>query len=339
MNSSLSPRSAILMYHRVADEPTDPWSLCVSLQHFREHLEVLTQTCETMQFRKLTRLVASDGLKAISAVLTFDDGYADNLYNALPLLQEYGIRATAFLVTSCLEKSIEFWSDELESLILRPGNLPSTLEFELDGCLLRWELEDASVYDETTFERFRMWKAWEAPPTTRHSFYYDVWKTLRPFQDDLRVKAMEQIRAWAKRDRPVSTLRRTLTGEEVRTLSGCDLVEIGSHTETHPQLSSIPPDHQRIEIQKSKMALEEFLGHEVESFAYPYGFHGDYTSESVQLVKDAGFTGACTTIPGVARNHSDSFQMPRLQVHDWSGDQFRKHLSEWFHSETQSNQN
>ena len=76
--------------------------------------------------------------------------------------------------------------------------------------------------------------------------------------------------------------------------------EIGSHTLTHPRLSTLPLDQAKREIVEGKQALEEVLGHSVSSFCYPYG---DYAKEHPELVRSAGFTVArtverfCTGIP------------------------------------------
>jgi peptidoglycan/xylan/chitin deacetylase (PgdA/CDA1 family) len=53
--------------------------------------------------------------------VTFDDGYADNLYNAKPLLERYGIPATVFLITGYIEDKRQLWWEELVRLLLQPA--------------------------------------------------------------------------------------------------------------------------------------------------------------------------------------------------------------------------
>src|SRR4051812_42052379 len=87
----VQPQGLILLYHRIASVDTDPWQLCVSPEHFDEHLTVLRK------FRpgRLTEMTGS--MPRGSIAVTFDDGYADNLHGAARLLQKHDLPATFFL--------------------------------------------------------------------------------------------------------------------------------------------------------------------------------------------------------------------------------------------------
>lgn len=86
---------------------------------------------------------------------------------------------------------------------------------------------------------------------------------------------------------------------------------------------------QRDEIQQSKTSLEKILGRPVTSFAYPYG---NYSVETVPILREAGFTCACSTFPGVVWRDTDRFQLPRVTIEDWDGEKFSRELSLWFDS-------
>ena len=73
-------------------------------------------------------------------VVTFDDGYADNLYNAKPLLERYEIPATIFLTSGCIGQNREFWWDELDRMLLQPKTLPRALHLNIDGTTHDWDL-------------------------------------------------------------------------------------------------------------------------------------------------------------------------------------------------------
>jgi peptidoglycan/xylan/chitin deacetylase (PgdA/CDA1 family) len=96
---------------------------------------------------------------------------------------------------------------------------------------------------------------------------------------------------------------------------------------THPFLATISPEVQQKEIQENKVQLEEIFGHSIESFAYP---HGNYNSQTSEIVRQAGFTCACTTNANIVGKNSDRFQLPRFAVENWDGEEFAKQLSRWF---------
>jgi peptidoglycan/xylan/chitin deacetylase (PgdA/CDA1 family) len=108
-------RSIVLMYHRIASVRPDPWSLCVSPDHFAEHLEVL-QNYHRVRLDQLGPSGWSVG-RQHSVAITFDDGYADNLYEAARLLRRYDTPATFFITTGYIGAGCEFWWDELERVV------------------------------------------------------------------------------------------------------------------------------------------------------------------------------------------------------------------------------
>ena len=104
-------------------------------------------------------------------------------------------------------------------------------------------------------------------------------------------------------------------------------MEVGAHTVTHPTLSTLPVTLQHDEILESKVRLEQILGRQVHSFSYP---HGDLSAETATIVRDAGFTCACSSSAGIVRRSTDRFRLPRVPVADWDGQEFTRRLSRWF---------
>src|SRR4028118_469591 len=113
-------RILILLYHRVVDSHSDPWALSVTPRHFDEHLEVLRQHTSPLRLSQLPEAISDNSLEDHSIVITFDDGYADNLHSAKPLLERHGIPATVFLTTGYIGGKRELRWDELDRL-LRPA--------------------------------------------------------------------------------------------------------------------------------------------------------------------------------------------------------------------------
>src|SRR5687767_8520588 len=83
------PRALILVYHRVTQIDSDPQLLCVGPRRFAEHMEVLRKDYHPLSLRDLQQRVRDGGIPRKGVVVTFDDGYADNLYEAKPLLERH----------------------------------------------------------------------------------------------------------------------------------------------------------------------------------------------------------------------------------------------------------
>jgi peptidoglycan/xylan/chitin deacetylase (PgdA/CDA1 family) len=331
LSSCFTSEVLILLYHRVADLPLDSQLLGVTPQHFAEHLEILRRYGRPMRLQQLIQALQSGRLPRRAVVITFDDGYADNLYYAKPLLERYDTPATVFMTTGYIGQRHEFWWDELERLLLEPGTLPATLRLHINGSLYQWELGETAHYDEKTAQRHRCWNTLEKyNPSQRQSIYRTLCQLLRPLPNSERQMALNELRA---QTRVASTGRLThcpLTSEEIYHLAEGGLVEVGAHTVTHPVLSALPPATQRSEIEQSKLYLEALLGHPITSFAYPYGSRSDYMAETVTAVEKAGFICACANFPGTVQRHANNFELPRVVVRDWNGDKFARRLRQWF---------
>jgi peptidoglycan/xylan/chitin deacetylase (PgdA/CDA1 family) len=319
-------KALILMYHRVTEVDADPWGLCVTPKNFQEQMEILAKSCRTLSLMEFNENLVRGKMPRRAVIVTFDDGYEDNLLNAKPILEKNGVLATFFLVSGQIGKQKEFWWDELERIFLKIERLPANLELNIDGQLHAWKLDD----DSEGFPvdgKYSGWRTDMDPPTTRHSTYYAVWKLLQPMDESQKQSILDQLRLWAGTQSAVRSTHRTLTQEEVCTLAQSKLIEIGAHTVSHPMLSKFPQDVQRFEVEGSKSQLEEVINHQVETFAYP---HGEYSKQTLAVLREAGFHCACSTAPEILKEKLDPLQLPRFQAMDWSGEEFLKRISEWF---------
>jgi peptidoglycan/xylan/chitin deacetylase (PgdA/CDA1 family) len=122
-------------------------------------------------------------------------------------------------------------------------------------------------------------------------------------------------------------------GEGVRPmLSWSDLraiadmgIECGAHTHSHPQLDILPRDRALAEIRRSKLCLEDYLGREVTTFAYPYGYASRATR---RLVQEVAFSSACRVRHALSSTAEDRFALSRIMVtNDVDVDDLRSLLS------------
>jgi peptidoglycan/xylan/chitin deacetylase (PgdA/CDA1 family) len=314
------------MYHRIAKTDLDPWGLSVSSDHFAEQLEVIKQYFHPLSLQDLLKKHRDGKVPNRSVVVTFDDGYADNLYIAKPLLERYDVAATIFLVTEALVEGRNFWWDELEWALLQPERLPASLELKMNGNHSEWNLGDAVRYNMENRWEDRNRRPWDALPGTRLAFFYSVWQRLLRLSKPEQLEALDSICTWARVGADNRRENRALNIDELSALGHGGLVELGTHTVTHPSLPILSIVKQLEEIQDSKVQLEKITGRPVTSFSYPYG---DYSVDTTTLVQKSGYYCACTTkfkciLPG-----TDPFQLPRFQVEDWDGEEFLSRLNRW----------
>ena len=331
MTPPLGAACLVLMYHRVAAPATDPWKLCVSPARLAEHLDVLRAHAEVVPLSGLVEAADALGTGAAArptVALTFDDGYVDNLLVAKPLLETSGLPATVFVATGYLGGERQFWWDELAGLLLAPRTLPPSLTLVIGGVTYHWTLGDAAGYSEADAERDRAWRALETPPTARHALFVELWGLLKPASRPRQQYLLNVLRGWAATPLVGQPPDRAVTPAELRALAAGGLIDIGAHTVTHPILEGLPAPVQLAEMRESKARLEELLDRPIDSFAYPYGAAGP---DTVQLVADAGFRCACTTMAGTVRRAADPFRLPRFTVEDWDGGEFLRQLSRWSH--------
>jgi peptidoglycan/xylan/chitin deacetylase (PgdA/CDA1 family) len=325
------PIGLILLYHRVAAPATDPQLLSVTPERFAGHMAYLSRHFEVVSLHELVGRRAKGDVGSRVVAVTFDDGYADNLLQAKPILEFHNVPATVFVATATLETGAALWWDELEHLLLHPSLLPHSLSLDVDGQRFEWDLGgDAQLTDEQ-FQAHRKWNVLRREdPTQRHRLYRSLCRLLRPMTEDTRQRTLSILRAWTGRAKDRDRDVRMLRGEDVRCLASGRWVEIGAHTVSHPVLGGLTLDVQRREIGSSKQCLEAMVGRPVKTFAYPYGTKADYTNATAALVEEQGFALACSNYPEAVTRSSDVYQLPRFVVRDWSEARFANRLAAWW---------
>lgn len=107
-----------------------------------------------------------------------------------------------------------------------------------------------------------------------------------------------------------------LTWSEVRELCKYG-ISFGSHTVTHPQLSTLDVCNVSDEIVNSKQTIEDNLGESVESFAYPFAFpeeNSSFVRMLRQVLVESGYRQGVSTRIGTARGREDRYFLRRLPM-------------------------
>ena len=119
--------------------------MCVSPDNFSEHLKRLRKSYRPINLGEVGIFLDEGKLPGRSVAVTFDDGYADNLWKAKPILEKHGIPATVFMTTGQAGQDREFWWDDLERIMFSPERLPGSISLEVNGRNYRWDLGDGRM--------------------------------------------------------------------------------------------------------------------------------------------------------------------------------------------------
>lgn len=300
----------ILGYHRIARPLHDAYEVCVSPENFAEHLEVLRKFANPVSLVNLVGHLKAGILPAHSVAVTFDDGYADNLYEARPLLEKYEIPATVFICSGYAGR--EFWWDELERLVMASQADPQVFCLRVGESRFEW---NPSKEDPEGVE-----------PNIRWQFHHALYSFILSLDVENLHQAMITVRRWAGLQTGSPKGARAMTHQELVQLANGGLIELGSHTRHHPMLPNLSSEQQREEIVSGKRDLETVLGRPVRGFAYPNGKAFDTAK---QIVREADFAYACTSLHDVVRPSSDLYELTRFWQKDVDGEKFMQSLKLW----------
>jgi peptidoglycan/xylan/chitin deacetylase (PgdA/CDA1 family) len=279
----------------VEDDQGDPWGLCLAPEVFASQLEVLRRDFQPVRLKD-----ASAGRGgSLPVAVTFDDGYADVLTRAVPLLERFEVPATVFVVPGLEGEG--FWWDRLRGLFENPDSLPDRLSIDVGANRLEWQ-RDQGV----------------------QALRQNAYQRVRRSDESTREAQLVRLGEWAGIE-PRSPVP-VLDSAQLRDLAQHPLIEIGSHTMSHADLSALDADGLDREIKGSRDRLEEGLGRTIESFSYP---HGGLHPAVLARIKEAGYRRACSSEGGLVQSGSDPFRLPRLWPPASSGAQFRAWLRGW----------
>jgi peptidoglycan/xylan/chitin deacetylase (PgdA/CDA1 family) len=263
-----------------------------------------------------------------SIVVTFDDGYHDNLTTALPLLEAAQVPATVYMVSGALDDPAAFWWDLLNRIFLETAELPERLALQIGPYSVLCDLGRAAVCPPSVIASALRWNAdLEPPRDRRQAALLEVWAFVAGLEMSARQDAVAALAEWAGVP-PASTdeaCGRPMTCAELRELASSPLIEIGGHTVSHRDLAPLSTAECDDEIRRCRDELVALIGKPVSSFAYPFGRYGP---DAPRLIEAAGYTNATCSQFGLATRRNDRFQMPRVQVPNLSKEGFEALLDQ-----------
>ncbi|MDD2760875.1 MAG: polysaccharide deacetylase family protein, partial [Methylomonas sp.] len=250
----------ILIYHRVLDEPDFMRPDEVDKEAFTWQMELLAKHFNVLPLAEALERMQSDTLPPRAVCVTFDDGYADNYTNALPILQKFGLTATFFIASGFLDGG-RMWNDSVIEAVRN-----------FDGTVLDLSEIGLGLFDTADADR-KCQSAQEIIQQIKHQSFEERSRCI-----DFIVTKSQNL--------PNDLM---MSSEELKKIHQSGM-EIGGHTVNHPILAKLDEQAGSREISDNKAFLEQWLGTKVIYFAYPNGKpETDYLPLHVDWVKKAGF--------------------------------------------------
>ncbi|WP_066509401.1 polysaccharide deacetylase family protein [Rufibacter sp. DG15C] len=321
----LKPSALVLMYHRVEAPDHDVWDISVHPERFEQQLQALKNHYRVIPLSELLDRQKKNSLQSNTLAITFDDGYADNFFIAKPLLDKYNLPATFFIATRNTDTANGFWWDELEEVMLGTAQLPTHFKMNVSGIELDLDLGEECNLTQDLKEKLSHWKAFvQETDTQRSKLFLQLWQVLRPLAHAEQQQYLASIKEWAGRTAVDEKKSTCMSYAQLKELAANSLFEVGSHTNTHPLLPSLSKEQQLLEWRQNRDVLQDITSQNVKTCSFPYGA---YNAESIEVTQQIGFSGAFTTQEQRIHQHTNPFQLGRIQVPDLGEQAFQKFLS------------
>ncbi|MBI3756936.1 MAG: polysaccharide deacetylase family protein [Deltaproteobacteria bacterium] len=275
----------ILTYHRVNAEG-DPFFPALAPAVFERHMEYLASHFHVLPLVEAVTRLQTDDVPDNAVVVTFDDGYQDNYQYAFPILQQMAIPATIFLSTAVIGAKTVLWHDRVFSAFR-----------ETNASVLKGYESNTVVYPLRTL----------AEKLAAQRAVLQFLRLLDDFEREQWIQVLTSALAVNDKKEEPGLM---LSWEEVQTMSRAG-IDFGSHTISHPILAKLPAKKVLEEIRESRTEIEQRLGKRVQTFAYPNGGRGDFDEFTKQVVREAGYLCAVTTVFGTNAAGSDPFELRR----------------------------
>jgi peptidoglycan/xylan/chitin deacetylase (PgdA/CDA1 family) len=220
------------------------------------------------------RLSSGRAFDPYSVALTIDDGRRNCYEFLFPLLKEFKLPATFFVVGGFIGGDDWIWTDKVA-----------------------WLSKQPNATEELARERLAR--------------TFVQLNRMRPVErNDWIISTAEHMEVCVPKGPPPAFM--PCSWSELREMADSGLVEIGSHTVTHPILSSISDEESWDELVRSRAQIEDEIGRSVRCFCFPNGMPVDYRESQVRQVSEAGYACAVVAESGTVGRGADRYRLPRI---------------------------
>ncbi|MDN5927805.1 MAG: polysaccharide deacetylase family protein [Hyphomicrobiales bacterium] len=287
---------AILMLHHVSDDMPKPLGLNAHLTITPGFLDEVLTLMKQMGYifvdmdEALSRIRKPvPGLRF--ATITADDGYRDNLVEALPVLEKHGAPITVYVAPGLVEGAVDIWWELVEDIV----TIADAVRLPGNGVSVEFDCRTEAA--------------------KRDSF----WRIMKHLsesvsEEDQRDVVRDMARKAGIDVKPARN--NVMNWKEIGRMAGHPLVTIGAHTVHHFNLKRLPEPQALAEMADAAARIAGATGEMPRHMAFPYGFRSAVGRREVELARRAGFASAVTTRHGLIRpGHARHLRaLPRISL-------------------------
>ncbi|MEH3118473.1 MAG: polysaccharide deacetylase family protein [Methylorubrum populi] len=286
-------RGLVLTFHHVRPEPAPAFAPNALLSITPDFLDRTLSLLAARGFEWIgldqvpARLAAREGGRPF-AVLTFDDGYRDNVEHARPVLARHGAPWTLFVTSDFADGRGRLWWLELERAVARLDTV---------------RLGSGRVLPARTHAQ-------------KTAAFETAYRLLRAGPEPVLLDEIARLGREAGFEPGGIARELCLTWDGLRDLARDPAVTIGAHTLSHPMLAKHDAAFAEREIGRSRARIEAELGRPVRHLSYPVGDPTSAGAREFGMARRLGFATAVTTRPGhLFAGHADHCHaLPRVSV-------------------------
>ena len=229
-------------------------------------------------------------------LITFDDGYRNNIDYALPICESFSIKPVLFVTTSHINSGLPFWFDRLDYALQQ--NMGEVLSLTYQGYIYHFDArtrEDLII----SYKKFRDDCKQCFNDDIKLNNLFNGLSEILEARSGLKLSDISDKDDWSA----------IVSWETLKEAVSKGRLDVASHTEDHLRLDCLNEDDISSQLKQSKVCIENELAVKCHYFCYP---NGNYNGLAIKLVKEAGYRAAFSTDIGLCESMDDLMTLKRF---------------------------
>ena len=231
-------------------------------------------------------------IKSNSFVITFDDGFYNNIAIAYPILKKFNIPFTIYLTTEFIDKNSMSWVDQIEYCVDKTKNK----EVKIPRYNINFSIKNNS-------EKIKLMK-----------YLRKKIKSDKKCDPNLYAKSLNLRLGFKKKLHSNRMIDKKLTWKDISKYRNNKLITFGGHSHTHLTLSFLDKKTLKKEIKTSLRKIKKYLGFDNIHYSYPEGSKKTFSIKVINELKENKVLSSVTTIDGSNNHKTDIYKLKRVFV-------------------------